>query len=289
VKPLITKPGIYANVTCEQYFAEPCPAPALTNSGIRTLLNSCPAKFAYEHPAIGQPPEARADTVARRLGNLVHRLALGKGSEYVVSPFDAYRSNEAKAWRDEQLAAGKLPIKDAELEQANEMAARIKEAIVAETRGQPYETEVVIAWTMTVSGASIWCRAMIDVWCEALNLALDVKTCADAGDLAINRALANGYAGQDAWYRDGLAALSPGKDRPRFGFLFVEKEAPFLGRYAETSEAFRHGAALKNEHAAATFSRCLREKRWPSYAPLTAQPPSWWLAQIAELELEDAA
>ena len=281
-RALISAPGFYPALTPEQYFAEPCPAPALTNSGIRTLLTSCPAKFAYGHPAIGQPAEEQQSTVARRLGNLVHRLALGKGSEYEISPHDAFRSKEAKAWKDEVESAGKLPVKPAEFEQASEMAARIKEAIEAETRGHDYETEVVIAWRHPQWG--FWCRAMIDVWCPTLNLALDVKTCADASDQAVGRAFAGGYAGQHAWYGDGLQAING--EAPIFGFLFVENAAPFLSRFAEPSEAFRHGAAIANSRGAGMFSACLDAGEWPGYAPFKAQPPSWWLNQITDLELE---
>jgi hypothetical protein len=289
-RPLITKPGFYPAITCEQYFAEPCPAPALTNSGIQLLNASCPAKFAYHHPAIGQPAEQQADTAARRMGNLVHRLALGKGSDYAISPHERYQSAEAKAWKADTEAAGLMPVKQAEFDDAQIMAARIREAIEAETRGHPYETEVVIAWQITMSGApAIWCRAMIDVWCAALNLALDVKTCADASDKAIMRAFANGYAGQHAWYADGIEALSPAKSKPRFGFLFVEKDAPFLARFAEPSEGFRHGASIANERAVMTFARCLKAGEWPSYQPLSVAPPPWWLNEIADYELEQAA
>ena len=58
-KVTIKQPGFHPQLTCEDYFAEPCPSPALTNSGVRTLLNACPARSAFEHPAIGQPEESR--------------------------------------------------------------------------------------------------------------------------------------------------------------------------------------------------------------------------------------
>jgi hypothetical protein len=290
VKPLISKPGFYPEITCEQYFAEPCPAPALTNSGIQLLNASCPAKFAHNHPAIGQPAEDRETTVARRMGDLVHRLALGKGKDYVVSPHDEFRTKEAKAWRDEQRAAGVAIVKQAELDKANEMAARIREAIEAETRGHLYQTEVVIAWKMTVSGFPIWCRAMLDVWCPSLNLALDVKKTRSASDKAIDSAMAGyGYAGQYSFYLDGICTLHESKERPRFGFLFVEDSAPFLPRYAECSEAFRSEAGSGIWRAATIFARCLQSGEWPGYRPHTSQPPAWWLAQMADFELEEAA
>lgn len=285
---LITTPGFYPAVTCEQYFAEPCPAPALTNSGIKTLLNSCPAKFAYEHPAIGQPEEHRRSTTAQYLGSLVHRLALGKGADYRVSPFDEYRSKDAKEWKSETEAAGLIPVKPADFERASVMAAAISEGIRQETRDQPFETEVVVAWRHSVNGFSFWCRAMLDVWCPSLNLALDVKTCADASDKAINRAFASGYAQQDTFYSGGIQAVSEGAGKPRFGFLFVENAAPFCNRYAEPDEAFRHGAGLGIDKAARLFALCMQNQTWPNYGPMQATPPAWWINEVSDLELEDA-
>lgn len=287
--PLITSPGFYPSITTDQYFAEPCPAPALTNSGIKTLLNSCPAKFAHHHPAIGQPEEERATTAAQYMGRLVHRLALDKGDDYAISPFDEYRSKEAKEWKAATENAGIVPVKRAVFEEAQAMAATIREGIRLETRDEPYQTEVVIAWKRNVNGFPIWCRAMLDVWCPSLNLALDAKTCLSADDKSIDRAFSTGYAGQHAFYSEGIETLSPHKDRPRFGFVFIEKDAPFLGRYAEPTEAFRYGASLEIDRAAGIFAACLKAGEWPGYRPHTAQPPVWWLNQITDLELEDAA
>ena len=286
---MIKQPGFHPQLTCEDYFAEPCPSPALTNSGVRTLLNACPARFAFEHPAIGQPEESRKSTAAMYFGSLVHRLALDKGDDYAISPFDEYRTKEAKAWRDETEAAGKIAVKPADFERASVMATAIKEGIQRETRDQPYQTEVVMAWRKQVNGFPIWCRAMIDVWCPALNLALDVKTCADAGDKSINRAFATGYAFQDTFYRGGIETLTGEHGRTRFGFLFIEKDAPFLSRYAECDEAFRHGAQISISHAEATFAACMKSGDWPGYQPITASPPAWWLGEAADIELKEAA
>lgn len=285
----ITQPGFHPHVTCDQYFAEPCPAPALTNSGIKTLLATCPARFAFEHPAIGQPEEDRVATSAQYMGRLVHRLALDKGDDYAISPFDEYRSKEAKEWKADTEGRGIMPVKRAVFDEAQAMAAAIKEGIKRETRDQPYQTEVVIAWKREVNGFPIWCRAMLDVWCPALNLALDVKTIAEASDKSVSRAFAGGYAGQDAFYRSGIEAITADHGRTRFGFLFVEKDAPFLPRYAECDEAFRHGARTGIDYAAQIFARCMKSGEWPGYQPFTASPPAWWLGETADLELKEAA
>lgn len=289
MKSLITAPGFYPDITCEQYFAEPCPVAALTNSGVRTLLNACPAKFAHEHPAIGQPEESRKSTAAQYLGSLVHRLALDKGDDYAISPFDDYRKTEAKEWKAEQEGRGIIPVKQAVFDDAQAMAAAIKEGIQRETRGEPYETEVVMAWQRDVGGFTIWCRGMIDVWCPSLGLALDVKTCRDAGDKAINRAFATGYANQHDWYRSGIESITGDHGRTRFGFLFIENEAPFLSRSAAGDEAFRYAAEQMNDRAAAIFARCMKSREWPGYQPFTASPPAWWLNDLTTVDYLEAA
>lgn len=286
---LIQQPGFYPNLTCEDYFAEPCPVPALTNSGVKVLLNACPAKLAHQHPAIGQPEEERQSTAAQYLGSLVHRLALGKGDDYEISPFDEYRTKEAKEWKAEVEGRGVIPVKRAVFADAQVMAAAVEEGIQRETRGEPYETEVVMAWQREVNGFRIWCRGMIDVWCPSLGLALDVKTCTDAGDKSVGRAFATGYANQHEWYRSGIEAITGDHGRTRFGFLFVEKEAPFLSRYAEADEAFRWAAQQMNDRAAAIFARCLKAGEWPGYTPITASPPAWWLNDLTTTEYEEAA
>jgi hypothetical protein len=285
VNALITEPGFYPQLTPDQYFAEPCPEPALTNSGISTLLKSCPAKFAHQHPAIGQPPEDRKDTAATHMGSLVHRLALDKGDDYVVSPHEAYRSAEAKAWKAEVEASGRVPVKQSALDDAEKMASVIRASIVEQTRGEPYETEVVFAWRR----GSRWCRGMLDVWCPSLLLALDVKTCAAADDAAIDRAFANGYARQEAWYLEGINAITEAQGRARFGFLFVEKDPPFLPRFAEATESIRHGSRFEIARAWHQFNAGIETGEWPGYAPRKVNPTSWQLREWAEAEFAEAA
>lgn len=280
---LITAPGFYPDIEPAEYFAEPCPAPALTNSGISTLLRYCPAKFAYEHPAIGQPPEEKKDTIAKHMGSLVHRLALDKGDDYEVSPFDEYRTKEAKAWKLEIEKAGIIPVKQQDFDAALEMATKIRKAIIEETRGHPYETEVVAAWKR----GHRWCRMMIDVWCPALRLARDVKTIMSADDLSLDRAFAGSYGRQDAWYHTGIEALTGNDGGTSFGFLFVEKEAPWLTRSAASTEAMRHGSRMEIDRAFVQFDACMTAGEWPGYAPRRVFPTSWQLREWAEAEFQE--
>jgi len=293
---IIAEPGFYPDVTPDQYFAEPCPGPALTNSVIRVAAKpgAAMAKVAHMHPAIGQPLEDRRSTAAQYRGTLVHRLALDKGADFVISPHDAYRSGEAKAWKADVEARGLMPVKEAEFDVANAMAERIRPHIVEACQGEPYQTEVVIAWQervelMPTLHVDIWCRAMLDVWCPTLGLAIDVKTCRGADDDTVDRAFSDGYAIQDAWYLRGLNALADQTDkgRARFGFLFVESEAPYLARDVSASEAYRHGARMLIERAMWSFARCIHHGEWPGYEPHRATPTPWFLKAAEALSQEN--
>lgn len=282
----ITSPGFYPSLTPAQYFAEPCPVAALSCSGMKLLLHA-PAKFRHWHPALNPDTPTARESTALRMGSLVHRLALGKGDDYAISPFDEYRSKEARAWRDEHLAAGIAPIKQAEFDKVSLMATVLAASIARATEGQPIETEVVMAWTETIDGVTVWCRAMVDVWCPSLGLALDLKTCESASDAWVNRAFANGYALQETFYERGLHRL--GAKRAEMPFLFIEKDEPHLTRVVRGSEAFRTGAEMTVERALRVMARCQSTDEWPGFEPFTATPPAWWLNDVTAAEYQEAA
>lgn len=288
---LIRKPGFYPEVTCDQYFAEPCPAPALTNSGIGMLApaGSAPAKFAHWHPGINKDAPTAKDSAATYRGRLVHRLALGKGQEYVISPYERYQSDEAKAWKKEAEKAGVMPVKKPAFLEAQSMADVVKQRIDATCQGHNYETEVVVAWQEMMSSGPVWCRMMLDVWCEDLMLGLDVKSWADATDAGLQRAFANGAATQDVWYRRGIEKVTAEHGRARFRFLVVEPDPPYLSRTATATEAFRHGAKFECDRALAVFADCLSRGEWPGYEDTQVPPPPWLLHRWSAADFLEAA
>lgn len=281
----ITAPGFYPEVTPAEYFAEPCPAPALTNSLIGILTDRSPLHAWHAHPALNPNPEERKSSAAQYRGELVHRLALGKGREFFIVDADDWRTKDAKASRDAAVEADLIPVLAPKFEEADAMAKIIRQRIADAVEGAAYQTEVVIAWQED----GVWCRAMLDVWCPSRLLALDVKTCADASDLAIDRAFARGYGRQDAWYRRGLEQLTAEHGRVAFKFLFVEADPPFVSRTAEATEGFRAGAYDECSRALATFAHCLKTGDWPGYGPRTVLPPNWLARQWAEAEIMEAA
>jgi hypothetical protein len=270
------------DLTPADYFAEPCPVPALTSSGIGTLLTRSPLHFWHEHPALGGGKET-AKTAAMYRGSLVHRLALGKGDDFVICDYADWRTNAAKAAKAAAEEAGAIPVLASKYEEALQMADTLRAMIDKACEGLPWEAEMVV----TGEWGGIHRRCMVDVWCPDLGLALDIKTAASITDGFLARAFANGYARQAAWYLDLLDAATGNPGRNRFEFLFVEDEAPFLSRTASISEAYLTGARSENLRAERIFARCMAENRWPGPSHFLACPADWKVREWIDEELKE--
>jgi hypothetical protein len=295
---LITAPGIYADLTPLQYFAEPCPAPACTNSTIKVLLDETPQDAAYQHGALTPDRDTIKASAEMMMGDVVHQLALGKGRGYKVLPFDAFRSKEAKEARDEALDAGLTPLTEEKFLEAEAMASvvrgRIEQTLahIARKRGAPepttYATEVVFAWVEETRHGPVWCRGMADVWCEELGFIGDPKV---TGALTNSRIAGHtqkqGWPRQAAWYLRGFGAILPAMaGRLTFANILVKPKPPYTVRCTAPMEAWRTVAERECEHGLDLFARCLRAGQWPGYADgiEMLEAPGWVLREIEDDE-----
>lgn len=280
--PLITKPGLYPGMSCDDYFADPCPEPSLSNSGIGLLLHKSPMHFAAQHPRLNGGVDVCKATAGMHRGSVVHRLALGAGKDYVVIDADDFRKNDAKAQRADAEANGLVPILKAKFDEAREQAKVVRAHLDDLLLGEPFLPEVVIAWQIETPRGLIWCRAMIDAWCPALLTAVDLKSTVDASPAAATRRMVNGgYDTQDAWYSRGLGHVTGEPGRVRFVTLFCENDPPFASHAVSIDEAWRSSSWDLCEEAVEIFARCLKAKQWPGYPRSTQRlsPPDWLISQ----------
>jgi hypothetical protein len=278
----ITKPGLYFDVPCDDYFADPCPEPSLSNSGIGLLLHKSPQHFAAQHPRLNGGVDVCKATAGMHRGSAVHRLALGAGKDYVIVDADSYRTKEAKAARDEAEEQGKCPILAHIFEEAQEQAKVVRQHLDDALLGEPFLSEVVIAWQIETKHGPIWCRGMIDAWCPTLLKAVDLKSTVDASPAAATRRMVNGgYDTQDAWYSRGLGHVTGEAGRISFITLFCENDPPFASHAVTIDEAWRSSSWDLCEEAAEIFARCLKAKQWPGYPrePQLLNPPDWLISQ----------
>lgn len=270
----IIEPGLYPDLP-NYHGRRHTPTRALSASGIKVLLNETPLDFIT-------PRDRKSDEM--NFGSIVHALALGKGARFAISPFDDYRTKDARAWRDEIAASGVIPIKADKYDEAEQVASVVRSRIAAITKGHDYMTEVPFFW----QEGDTWCSGMLDVWCPDLLLAIDPKITTNVGKRAAASMVNFGWDIQAAWYRRGLEKIYPDDaGRIRFVNLLVKPEAPFTSRLLMLNEAWRASAESECLRAMRIFDRCMATDTWPGYPEdiELMDAPAWTLKDRMEMEM----
>lgn len=286
--------GLFRDVDIEAYhrgsFATLKPDEiSLSQSQMGKLLDETPLDFAFAHPQINPASFDPAATVAQHRGDIVHQLALGKGRGYAVLDVDDFRSNAAKAARDEALAKGLTPCKAKDYEAAEVMADVIKERIAEVLDGAAYETEVAFLYQEMTSSGPIWVRGMVDVWCEERLMILDPKVTPMLYDGKVERHLINmGWDRQAALYPHAFGMILGGEvaGRIKFRDLMIKPSEPFTSRVVGLHKGWYWSAIKRCQEAMERFGRCLYSGRWPGFEGVhIAELPSWEAKQREAAEL----
>lgn len=268
---LILAPGIHS-LPAEAYHADPAPQPSLSSTLARMLLNRSPLHAWTAHPRLNpayEPQERKTFDI----GRAAHRAVLGAGGDYVAYPSEILASNgaastkEAKAWADEQRAAGRTPLKAEEVDQIGEIADAVQRRLaLMGISFDPARSE--LAALAEIDG--VWCRAMFDNAPADKRVIYDLKTCEDASpDAVIRSVMTYGYDVQAAHYLDVWKAAT-GETR-RFRFVFVEKAAPYEVAVVELHDAvddpadWMADARSKAREARRIWGECLAANVWPGY------------------------
>lgn len=186
------------------------------------------------------------------LGELAHMFVLGgDATDFVVAPYEAFRTNEAKAWRDAQKAEGKTIIRKAEYEAfvpiVNNVKAhqRSKELLLGS--GIQHEVEVYA----TVNGVDI--RGKADAIKKQQDGALiisDIKTTARFDEFKY-KAMRQHYDLQAALY--SMLVCQATETSPSFcNFWFCVAETVFPYRVQ-----WHHCSTEFLEHGRQKLAKCL--------------------------------
>lgn len=269
----ITEVGVY-DVPEETYHADKfLPAPSLSSSGARKILNECPAKFWFER----ENPREPSDVL--RIGKAAHQKLLEPGAwsdkfEVLPANWNA-RTNAGKEFKARIIADGKTPL-------TNDQFLMI-EAMLEGLKGHPYAmaafehgvAEKTLIWKDPEFG--IWCRVRPDFFPHNHRIVADYKTTRSAAPDALQRAMFEyGYHQQADWYLTGIRELGL-IESPRFLFIFQEKDPPYLVTPVTPSDIALDWARIQNRKARETFARCLDAGKWPGYTDdiLTLDLPVW--------------
>jgi PDDEXK-like domain of unknown function (DUF3799) len=294
----IEKPGLYYDMSSQDYFADPCPLPSLTQSVAKILLDQSPLHAWHAHPRLN--PDWRPDDDTKfDVGNVAHKLLIGRGKELEI--FDAPDWNatgmgkgaktELHANRDAARAAGKVAVLGKTVARADRMVKAAREQL--DLRGLTNmftqgNGEVVTAWQ---EPSGFWCRQMIDWLSPAKNVFTDFKTTdMSVAPHGLGRMMANaGWPIQAAMAERGLDAIDPDNaGRRRFFFVVQETHVPYALNVVEITEGPLTMGRKMLDMARHMWGYCLRHDRWPGYPAeiVVPQYPGWAETQFLEREIE---
>lgn len=290
---MIDRPGLYTDIDVNAYFADPCPAPSLTQSVAKIILDKSPLHAWHAHPKLN--PDWKQDSDPKfDIANVAHMLLIGRGRDLVILDYEDWRTKASQEERKIAVAAGKLPILQHQYERAVDMRDSALKQLGACNLGKLFNpahgaAEVVIAWQEKFG----WCRQMLDWVTNDKQTYVDYKTTDwPAAPHAVGRLLAGGgWDVQGAMAEIGMAAV---KDVTRLRCLFVVQETapPYCLTVCELSETHLTMGRKKLAVAMRIWGNCLREDVWPGYPAQIITPDypgyleSQWLTR-EETEFAD--
>lgn len=182
-------------------------------------------------------------TKALDVGTMAHAMVLGGDPYWIVSPFDNYRTAEARKWRDEQLASKALIISETEFDQAGKIADAIKRhplamRLIGKTRHE-IELKADIDGVAKMLGYA-------DCISDDRSVIADVKTTAQFDDFKY-RIYKNDYDLQAAVYK------LFGADDCQYYFIVAESVEPYRVQVFGTSEGFVERGRQKLDQALSEF------------------------------------
>lgn len=274
----ISVPGIYRGMASADYFADCCPAPSLSQSIAKVILDRSPLHASFEHPRLSiggaEDDDVERYDKAKAIGNAAHKIILGRGKDLEIIQSNDFRNKAAKEARDAAYAAGKEPVLEKHLATASSMvASALSQLQVHEARDafQSGEGEVVLAWQED----GIWLRQMLDWPHDDLRTVDDFKTTGmSAAPHTINMMMVSaGWDVQAAMAERGLDALDPaGAGRRRFRFIVQENEPPYALTVCQMGEAAMTMGRKKLQAAVDIWRHCIVTGRWPGYTPRIVIP-----------------
>ncbi|HJR01811.1 MAG TPA: PD-(D/E)XK nuclease-like domain-containing protein [Methylomirabilota bacterium] len=286
------KPGIYT-MAAELYHADPCPAPSLSASMAKILLDQSPLHAWTAHPKLN-PHFEREDDGKFDLGTAAHAYVLEGAERFEVVPFYDWRKKEAQALRDEIRAAGKIPLLQEQVGRVLMMAKACQRQLDVFTP-RPFSdgrAEETVIWQ---EPNGVWCRARLDWIATDESQIWDYKTTEGSAHpeaWARGPLFGNGYDIQAAFYRRGVQMV--GGPDPEFTFVVQEAYDPHALSVIGLEPGVRDLGTKKVLRAIELWGECLKSGHWPGYPTrvASAELPPWeetrWMQreymEIAEKE-----
>jgi hypothetical protein len=279
-------------MSAADYHADPCPAPALSQSCVKTLLDRSPWHAWHNHPRLN-PLFERDEPTKFDVGNVAHKLMLGRGKEIASLPFDDWRTKDAKAAREDAIGSGHIACLEHQFDRATDMVvaarAQLKDRGLGSLFDMDGDAELVMCW----DEGGTWFKQMLDWRSSASGIIADYKTTElsiapqNLGKMMVNA----GWHIQAGMAARGLDVLDPPTEGLR-QYLFVVQEAfePYVLCVVGISGGPMTVARKSIDMAVTIWRHCIATQTWPGYPEEILEPelPGWFEQSLLDREIAHA-
>lgn len=282
-------PGIHDGIPADAYHADPGETPTLSASIAKVLCARSPAHARARHPRLNPDYQPLEDTKFDK-GTVAHAMLLqGDDICHVVHAND-WRTNAAKAERDQARFEGFVPLLSHQHAEVSQMVAAAREQIAAIDDPIPFLADGKPEQTAVWEDQGVLCRGRFDWLRDDFRAIDDVKTTGASGhpnDWSRRRLWDLGFDIQAVMYRRALRRLTG--TEPRFRWIVIETEAPYAVSVLELAPDALEFAEDKVRWALRTWADCLSTNAWPGYADRVAyaEAPPWELERWNETRALD--
>jgi len=218
-------------------------------------------------PAAWKAAPPRTTTKAMQAGSLFDCLLTEPDemeNRFVVSPFDSFRTNEAKVWKAEVEASGVSVITGDDIKTAHAQLAAVMAKPESRNIIENSRKQVAFRYNTKHGFAS---KGLIDLAPNNDDCLVDLKTCeprALDSQRSLQKHIAQwGYHIQAGSYCEGMSIAS-GAEIFRFKFIFVSSAPPFRVAVIELPLAAILFGADQYRAGVAKFANCIKTNTWPS-------------------------
>jgi hypothetical protein len=258
----VTEPVFVADMPLADYVADPCPWPSLDTRTAMALRDRSPLHARWQHPRFN-PDVADRHSRKMDIGSAFHSVVLEGRSIHRLVPFDNYNTKKAREFRDDEIANGKVPLLEPDLDKLTNMVSAFKMDGGFDILGDKGTPELSGFFRV----GETWCRTRPDWMDDGKSVVrfLSLKTVTgDASREAVERrfhrdgwdlsAALNAEAAASVWQREASVA-----------WLLVEQEPPHAISLHEFNAAALAFSRTLLRRLAATWQRCLTTGDFPGY------------------------
>lgn len=303
---MLSEPGFW-ELEADDYHQDPAPAPSLSQSIGKDLLEFCPRVAWWKHPRLN-PQFVPEDETKFDLGTVSHRLFLGKGKPFRAVDAPSWQGKQAQMLRDAYRQAGFVPILVHQHDNCMAMLDALRKQLPSIEGGEfafnPQFGDIELC-ALSLDPVGCWGRSLIDFYGGKVPTGVvcwDYKTTSGSANPAGLRTQFNrlGWAFQAAFQERLITTLKPAlAGKIAFKFLVQGNEEPYLCSVVEPDAEARTIAHKQVAAAFAIWKACLGgtlyRGAWPAYprhsVPLgiTQNAEAAWLARELDDEMVQLA